>query len=588
MLGRTKILVLVFLCQLSTILSAQEKLELSQQSLASLEKVVADYVERDLVVGGELLVVHNDELIFHQVYGMADRESGRKWEIGAISNIRSMTKPLVGAAIQILIDRGQLSLDDRVAKYLDGFRNDSSEAITVRQILTHRSGLPLQILERIDQFPDLQHQANAVGLKGPQFKPDEKFWYSDIGTDVAAAVVERTSGKPLAEFLQEELFEPLKMHDTFVGTDSSDKRFERIASIYSGGPKAWTRLWSNQGKAFYPFAWGSQSVYSTPKDYAKFLSLWLNDGTYGDKRILSKEAVRRQTSPVSPMSILGSDDRFPTNFDELEVWYGQLATTHVSKTDTNRVRIIGHSGSDGTVAWAWPEHKLCILYFTQTRGGTTTLKIEEEIDRLIFGNRKTIAKTEVPSEIVPLLGSYVANFGMFENETLEVTYKDDKLALDIPSLVKFDLEFVEKTNRWVASIARDQVQIQFSPEENGKVNGFVLYQHGAELEVPRVGTSRAKELAKDREVTSEELSALVGTYDDPPSGGIVEVLAQKGQLYIKSGNQLVALRPSQKPNEWHVRQMPGISMVVNRDKNGAVLSITRYIGKQELVRKKIR
>jgi len=93
--------------------------------------------------------------------------------------------------VQLLIDRGQLSLDDSVSKYLSGFDNDKSRRITLRQIVSHRSGLPVTIIEqRIDQYSSLREQANAAGERGPQFPPGSKRWCSDIGTDVAAAVVE--------------------------------------------------------------------------------------------------------------------------------------------------------------------------------------------------------------------------------------------------------------------------------------------------------------------------------------------------------------------------------------------------------------
>src|SRR5205823_12149417 len=142
------------------------------------------------IVGGELLVIKNRKTVLHEVYGNRDREDKRPMERNTIFNIRSMTKPLTGAAVQILIDEGKVGLDDPVAKYLPGFDNDKSRAITIKQLLEHRSGLPLTIITaRIDQFKDLQAQAQAVGEKGPQFKPNEKFWYSDAGSDTAAAVV---------------------------------------------------------------------------------------------------------------------------------------------------------------------------------------------------------------------------------------------------------------------------------------------------------------------------------------------------------------------------------------------------------------
>lgn len=333
----------------ATSLVAQQPAPLSAAALEALDSIVTGYVERNLAVGAELLVMQDGKVLLHRAHGLANRETGRPWEIGTISNIRSMTKPLTGAAVQLLIDRGQLSLDDSISKYLSGFDNDKSRGITLRQIVSHRSGLPLTIIERrIDQYASLQEQANAAGERGPQFPPGSKFWYSDIGTDVAAAVVEVASGRPWAEFARTELLEPLGMKDSFFGIDPTDPRFGRIAVGYMSSGGTWNAFWSpDSGKALYPFAWGSQTVYSTPRDYARFLQLWLDHGRVGDRQLLSAEAVARQTTPVVTMSLLGSDAPFPTSFSGLEVWYGQLAVVHVEKDHPDRVRVLGQAGRMG-------------------------------------------------------------------------------------------------------------------------------------------------------------------------------------------------------------------------------------------------
>src|SRR5262245_60970296 len=139
---------------------------------------VAEYVKNGTIVGGELLIIKNRRTILHEVYGERDREDKRAMERGTIFNIRSMTKPLTGVAVQMLADEGKLRLDDPGGKNLPGFDNDKSKAISIKQLLQHRSGLPLTILTIGPyQYSDLQAQAKAIGEKGPQFKPEEKFWY---------------------------------------------------------------------------------------------------------------------------------------------------------------------------------------------------------------------------------------------------------------------------------------------------------------------------------------------------------------------------------------------------------------------------
>src|SRR6476469_3490093 len=235
-------------------------------SVAAVRRVadeVEEYVKNGTIVGGELLIIKNRKTILHEVYGDRDREGKRAMERDTIFNIRSMTKPLTGVAVQMLADEGKLRLDDPVAKYLPGFDNDKSKAITIQQLLEHRSGLPLSIITvKIDQYSDLQTQAKAIGEKGPQFKPGEKFWYSDAGSDAAAAVVERISGTTIARFVSERVLQPLGMADAFYLSKADDPRKELFASIYIGSPGKWTRFWKPGPAPVYPFAWGSQTLYS--------------------------------------------------------------------------------------------------------------------------------------------------------------------------------------------------------------------------------------------------------------------------------------------------------------------------------------
>ena len=367
--------------------------------LQDLGNVVSRYVERNLAVGAELLVIEKGKTVFHKSFGLKDREDNTAWENNTLCNIRSMTKPITSTAAQILIDREMLELDVPVATYLDSFNEDvDSKKITVRQVLTHRSGLPLTNLLHPNQYPSLSKQVAAAGENGPQFEPGSKFWYSDIGTDVVGALVEKVSGELLNEFVQREIFEPLGMSNTLYGIDASDSRFSQAASLYLKNTDDWTKFWKPETKPLYPFAWGSQTVYSTTSDYAKFLRMLMNRGRVGDRQLISEEAVDRMLAPVSRMKMLGSDASYPTGFRNLETYYGQMMVTHrVIGKEKEKPVIIGHSGSDGTNAWAWPDKDLIICYFTQSRGGMTPLRIESHIDRLLINAGEDLAE-ENPKE----------------------------------------------------------------------------------------------------------------------------------------------------------------------------------------------
>ncbi|HVJ79680.1 MAG TPA: serine hydrolase domain-containing protein, partial [Planctomycetia bacterium] len=407
----------------------------------------------------------------------------RPMERGTIFNIRSMTKPLTGVAVQMLADEGKLRLTDPVAKYLPGFDNDKSKAITIEQLLQHRSGLPLTILTfRIDQYPDLQTQAKAIGTNGPESKPGEKFWYSDAGSDAAAAVVERISGKTIDRFVAERILQPLGMADSFYLSKADDPRKSRVASLYFGSPGKWARFWKPDGPPLYPFAWGSQTLYSTPADYARFLALWMDGGMAGGKRLLSKEAMDRILTPVSPMKALGSDKSYPTGFFGLKPHYGQMSMLYApgERPTPKEVRGFGHGGSDGTGAWAFPAEDLIVCYFTQSRGQVSTIRIETTIQEALSpraGSEKT------PDEMKPMLGAYFANFGPFKNAPFQVLFRCGKLALDIPNELVYELMEPDKDGR--RKVGSGPTTVSFKKDGEGKVSALLMHRGKSTHEMPR-------------------------------------------------------------------------------------------------------
>jgi CubicO group peptidase (beta-lactamase class C family) len=152
-------------------------------ALRAIADTVQGYCERDIIVGGALVVIKNRHGVWSEAYGWQDRENGSPMRPDTLCNIRSMTKMLTGAACQILIDEGLVRLKDPVAQYLPGFDTARSRAITVEQLLTHRSGLPLSILTSLDEYPTLYAMADAIGQRGPQFTPGSRFWREPTGSN---------------------------------------------------------------------------------------------------------------------------------------------------------------------------------------------------------------------------------------------------------------------------------------------------------------------------------------------------------------------------------------------------------------------
>jgi len=414
-----------------------------------------------------------------------------------------MTKTFTGAAIQLLIDRGRLKIDDPASKYLPAFDNKSLRGITIRHLLSHMSGLPLTTLTSMNQFKDLQSQVASLRTATLPFEPGSNFLYSDAGSDVLGAIIEKVTGMTLDRFIINNIIKPLDMTDTFYGIKDKEPRWQRTASVYMGVPNSWTRLWSPDQGAWYPFAWGSQTIYSTPLDYARFLYMWLDNGrTLNGKQLLSTQAVKNMLTPVTPEKSPVSEAPYPTDFTGLQVYYGQMLNLYipinVKGNDAKKVKpvIIGHSGSDGTVAWAWPKRNLMILFFTQSRGGSGALRIEDVIDLNILHPERLVEKINVPVEYQPYLGTYIANYKTYNNEPFEVLYRKGKLALDVPSRQVYELNDPDEHGHRAFAIAPDQAFITFERDEKGNVNLMKIHQEEMVYTVPRKGTTLAAEQAK--------------------------------------------------------------------------------------------
>jgi len=192
--------------------ASPESQGIAPETIESLHHRIQEWIEEDRIVGAELLVIKNRRTVMHRAFGWNNREREEEMGVNTLFNIRSMTKPLVGTAVQILIQEGALTLDDRVADFLPGFREGEAGKITVELLLTHRSGLPVNLaLDPENPSQNLQALADSIGSAGPIFDPGTLFWYSDAGANALGALIETVSGQPLDIFLESRLFGPLGM-----------------------------------------------------------------------------------------------------------------------------------------------------------------------------------------------------------------------------------------------------------------------------------------------------------------------------------------------------------------------------------------
>lgn len=541
---------------------------LSAAALRELADVVRGYVDEDQIVGAELLVIKNRHTVLHEACGWKDRARHVPMACDTIFNIRSMTKPVTGTAAQILIDAGALGLDDPVHRYLPAFDNDKCRTMTVRHVLTHRSGLPLTLLAgTLDGYESLEQIAALGAEKGPEFTPGSAFMYSDAGSEVLGAVVAKAAGQPLDTFVQGRLLDPLGMRDALTLVKVSDPRTSRIGCAYGGLPGDWSEYWCPGQPPIYRFALGSQSLYCTPADYARFLALWLDGGRIGRQQLLSPEAIKRGLTPVSDME-------YPTGFAGLKVHYGQMWMLWLpadGPADAKPV-VIGHGGSDGTHAWAWPQHDLMILYFTQSRGNATGINVEREIDRLLMHPDTGEAQKAAADEFAPYVGPYHTDFNTQRNQEAAILVQDGQLALRLPQGLVITLLPPDDEGIWRFGL-RPTSGVSFDRDENGRVTTLWLHEAIPLRREDEAATTQAADVPA-------ELRAYVGKY--VLRAQLIKTLefaivADGDKLALRDpDNVLLRLQPPDARGRWYLVDAPREYIAFDRNDDGRITGLTLH------------
>jgi len=279
---------------------------------------VRPFVDSNTLAGAVMLVASKDKVLSLEAVGWADIAAREPMKTDALFWIASQSKPMTAAALMMLVDEGKVNLDDPVEKYLPELKGQilaverdadhvllrkPAHPITVREVLSHTSGLPFSSpMEQptLDGLP-LRDAVRSYAMVPLQFPPGTKYQYSNAGINTAGRIIEVVSGMPYEQFMEERLFKPLGMKDTTFWPDAN--QVKRLAKSYKPNPDkngleetTVTQLrypLSNRANR-YPMPAGG--LFSTATDTAQFCRMILNGGVFDGKRLLSEDAVKQLTS----------------------------------------------------------------------------------------------------------------------------------------------------------------------------------------------------------------------------------------------------------------------------------------------------
>jgi CubicO group peptidase (beta-lactamase class C family) len=266
----------------------------------------------------------------------------------------SISKPIAIAALMTLYDQGWFDLDQPAQKYLPEFRDSWRAEVTVKQLLTHTSGLPDQLPEnaklRSEHAPLSRFVEGA--LRVPLgFRPGSQYRYSSMAILLAAEIAQRLSGTDIKQLVQQNVLEPLEMNDSALGLgqlrpDQTVPCQVEFGAVESGGgsadSKAWdwnSEFWRNLGAP-----WGGQ--HASARDVGKFLQEFLRPSG----RLFRPEVAQLMTRNHNPPGVESRGLGFDVGMQS-DVPGGSPAT-------------FGHTGSTGTIAWADPQRDLICVVLT--------------------------------------------------------------------------------------------------------------------------------------------------------------------------------------------------------------------------------
>jgi len=323
---------------------------MSGNRLGAIERVIERGIKAGGYPGASVIVGRKGAAVFEKGFGRLSWSSSSTavdaqrtiYDVASLSKVVGTT-----TAIMILYDEKKIGLDDPVVNYIPTFGGGDKDRVTIRQLLTHTSGLPAgRDIWRIAQTP-LEARALVLNtnLEG---RPGAQYIYSDLGADVLGLIVEVVAGEPLDKFLTRRVFEPLGMNETFYRPNDSLRY--RIAPTEVTPPRGYPLRGEVHDENAYALGGvaGHAGLFSTAADLSVFAQMMLNGGEYNGVQILTKPTVELFTSRSFGHRALG--------WDTAEGDYG--SGRYLGET------AYGHTGFTGTSMWIDPEREMFVILLT--------------------------------------------------------------------------------------------------------------------------------------------------------------------------------------------------------------------------------
>jgi CubicO group peptidase (beta-lactamase class C family) len=377
-------------------------------------KRIGDLMDRLIAAktfsGAVTLVARNGRIAQFETYGLMDLDSKKPMQKDAIFRIMSMTKPIVGVTIMMLVEEGKIRLVDPVSKFIPELQGLSAvvlntegriapapsgsvsaalpgrtvaaeREITVRDLLTHTSGLMSGGMSAASTNDVMPKPGETVAQIVPRlkkvpldFQPGTRWAYSaQFGFDVLVRIVEVASGMPFDRFARQRIFEPLGMKDTFFYPADGNARIATLYEQMNGS----LRKAANPAFMNGVYLSGGGGLYSTAEDYLQFASMLLDRGQFGGRRLLSTRTVDLMTSVFAPDTLPGRLAGEGFGLSMRVVDNPAARNTYLSKGS------FGWSGAFNTHFYVDPHERIVGIFMTQIVGLASRGEIRDDFETAV-------------------------------------------------------------------------------------------------------------------------------------------------------------------------------------------------------------
>lgn len=478
---------------------------------AQVDALLAQYT-REGEPGAVVAVIQDGKVVHQKGYGLADLENRTRMGADTAFDLASVSKQFTAMAVMMLVERGKLSYDDPLPKFFPGLP-PYAKGITVRHLLNHTSGLPDVLtpdMHRAGYQPSSRELVSVLAQrKDADFSPGERFKYNNTGYVLLALIVEKASGRPFPQFMQENIFRPLGMSRTVVWDETRPAVGNR-ALPYAPEAGAFRSL--PFGSDVYIF--GAKGVVTTAEDIYKW-----------DQALYTEKLVRAATLREAFVPARLNDGR--------ESYYG-FGWNLGQDRGLNLVRHDGGYLGYRTIVARYPDQKFTVVILSNSNRVGSTSSLTRRIARIYLGDRMRLPATAkvAPETLRDYAGRYRADAG---GPTTEVAPDGDGLLIRIEGQGAHRLEPLSASEFF--DDEAESIRFQFNRDEKGKVTSFTFKGAGGPEQVHR------KLAEAGAAADPKKYDDLVGQYQLRP-GFFVKVTSEGGRLFVQdTGGMKGELRP---------------------------------------------